>query len=571
MSAIAPRIPVRSLLTFVFLSAIIASVLWPLVAFDWWAGYESIRYQLRLDALATNLLAQGTHPRWIPETAGGYGTPYFNFYAPGFTYLCLPFIWLGVHVAVKAAIVLVTAVGTFSVYSLAREWNGRAAGCLAVLLFTTCPYLLFCLYVRTALAEYAALHLAAAMVWVFWTVSKSGVPWRGVILASCAYACWFTLHNVSSLFLSLLFVLVVAGFAWRHGLKGRALLRLLLIFPLGALLSAWFWLPAVLELPDVQHQVLRAGIFDPLANLNHGWGYFLRPSRSEASFGPWMTLALLACLAGAAVNRIARGPVLVLCLPACLMLLMTYSVASLIWQHVPLISFVQFPWRLTGGASLLVALAASYLLACPMNATAPQDGAMPPGRAWAVVLGVAACLCALWAVSLSAIVQEPIVSQELRLSHWDRLRGTLHPSGDVLTAGEFLPATSDYRQTPEFDGDVLKTAPAPAHAIRLGAEFLLAGAGPAEGPLVLKQYWWPCWRAEINGSQVPTRAGPGGCLEVDVGHNPDWPAHPLRVWAARTPLEAFSEWVSGLAWLAVFVTFCVLNWRARQARAGAGS
>lgn len=117
----------EGILSAALITLALIAVLWPLATVEWFGTHENFRYQLRLDALATNLISQGAHPRWVPEAAGGYGLPYFNFYAPGFQYLCLPFLWLGLNGAVKAGVVLVTVVAAWSAFALGKAWGGHLA------------------------------------------------------------------------------------------------------------------------------------------------------------------------------------------------------------------------------------------------------------------------------------------------------------------------------------------------------------------------------------------------------------------------------------------------------------
>jgi len=112
-------------------------------------------------------------PVWGPDHAIGFGYPLWLLYAPLIYYVAEAFhlLGLGYVVAVKATWLLCFLLGALGMYRLARRWWGPAAGVVAALAYTYAPYHLAQIYVRAALAEFAALAwfpwvlLAIADLW----------------------------------------------------------------------------------------------------------------------------------------------------------------------------------------------------------------------------------------------------------------------------------------------------------------------------------------------------------------------------------------------------------------------
>jgi len=544
------------------------AVLWPLGAIEWFANHEHFRYQLRLDALATNLLSQGAHPRWLPEGAGGYGKPYFNFYAPGFEYLCLPFLWLGLTGAVKAGIVLVTTIAAWSAFALGKDWGGHRGGCVAALLVIASPYPMFNLYARCDLAEYAANHLAVAMLLVLWRLLGRGMPLRGALAAGALYALIVIQHNISAMVLTVVFAAFAGGLGLLARLDRGAWLRLAVVFATGLALSAWFWLPSLVELPGVHTDVLTSGMYAPADNLHFDSEAFWNWSRGFATLGP-LTVAVFALLCLAArLNLVPRGRVLLLVGGVAALVLLTQPVSRVFWRYFPLASYIQFPWRLFGTATLLCAVAAAHLFRLKPHPGLARLERIGPAAGWYVTVALVFTLAAVWCVSLRKLWTVHVHEPALHMAYWDDRRNNSVPGGYMLTLGEFVPRTADVAATPEFHGKwCVGQGVEVRQSSRDGATLIAEVDATKPGFVEFRQFHFPCWRAEVDGEQAQCVAGRGGCVQVPV----DSGARQVRIYVTRTPIQAASEWLSFMALIAAGGVAGLVTWRARQARAGAGS
>ncbi len=310
------------------------------------------------------------YPRWIADFYFGRGSPIFNFYAP---LVYLVGAWLGLLgvpalwaiKCVYAACVVLAGLGMFL---LVRELWGTAAAAAASILYMLSPYLLVDLYVRAALGELSAFGwLPLAMYFILRAAHTARTFHAARAAAAVAMLC--VSHNIGAL------LGVPVLMAWTLAVGQRASARKLwTALALGIGASAFFWAPALIEKSYLnaeanliageyhfsRHFVSLARLVDP------AWGFgspmnvggdvmstqvgrlhllLLVPGLAYLVFGPrkWTSSRR----AATAFVAIAIGA-----------LLFTNRVTEPIWSALPLLPFVQFPFRFLVPASIgLAALA----------------------------------------------------------------------------------------------------------------------------------------------------------------------------------------------------------------------
>jgi hypothetical protein len=250
----------------------------------------------------TSLLAGGDlFPRWSPDFYGGYGYPTFTFYAPA-TYYALAGLGAllpggGLYTAFQLLGALAALAVVGGTYALAwRLWGHAPAAVLACAGVAYAPYLLQTnLFVRGAVPEVAGL---AELVWLWWAVTglwmalapgdgagpspAGGRRWGAVVLLVAGL---LLTHNIlAALGAFLVGAWVGCLLLWRPA--GRPLLWLAGAAGLGALATAFFWLPAVLETPLVQVEAMYRG------NLHYRNWFLTWPGVHAALWGlpersPW--------------------------------------------------------------------------------------------------------------------------------------------------------------------------------------------------------------------------------------------------------------------------------------------
>ncbi|MFH1536140.1 MAG: hypothetical protein ABIC96_03685 [Patescibacteria group bacterium] len=325
-------------------------------------------YIARLQQMSTALSQSQFPVRWAPDLR--YGEPLFNFYAPLPYYLGaviqllgFNFIWVA-----KILFILSTLLSAITMYILANKLFGKHAGFLAAVLYTYAPYRAVDLYVRGSLSETWAFVFFPLIFYSSFVLAER-LKFKNVCLLALSLAGLFLTHNVTTLmFLPFLILwwlyLVIRRKNWQISL------HLFLAFVLGLGLAAFFLLPAVFERDLIQAKYLIVGYFDfrahfvalkQLFSLFWGYGSSLWGLDDGLSFQ--VGLVNFAVLATSVVlalfyRKDKRFFGLILLLGICFMLslFLQHNKSAFIWEAIPLMAFIQFPWRFLGISVFIIAL-----------------------------------------------------------------------------------------------------------------------------------------------------------------------------------------------------------------------
>lgn len=546
-------------------------------------GFYHINKALVLEEV---LLAGHFPARWMPQMAWGYGYPHFNYYAPlasfgliglhqlGFTYP------LAFHLLLSACVWL-AGVGTFR---FVREWWGEAAGLVAGVAYLTAPYFAFDIVIRGALAE------TVALIWP---------PWLFFFLHRALHAgprSWFSLAAVLS-FAGLLFThntsaLAVAPFAgayvlflavlpspggaggegeqtaslWPRLFHGGALLAL------GLALATGFWLPALGERNLVQSdRLLVPPIFTYYTNFLAPWELLAWPRFEDPLLvnpSPAKGLGALAvglAAFGFIANVIRRRQISVsifFLFFLCAFALLTLPLSRLVWDSVPLIEFIQFPWRLLGPGAF-----------CAAVLTGGCVNISPKRSAWiagVVMLALAYGHLGWWYARYCGPMEEITLA---RTVEYERATGTI----GTTAKGEFLPTTVRVFPDDTAIADALIRGEQPVYVSGLpentplvieNADVLAYRATltlTAPARLIFKQFYYPGWQATLNGQAVSITPTPDfGFISVSVPAG----VNTVEFSFGNTPLRTAGELVS---WATVLILLAASVWIAKGKQPPSGS
>lgn len=317
-------------------------------------SHDSLWHVQRLQNMVSLLPAQFP-VRWSPTLDNGYGIPLFNFAYPAPYYLGAVFMFLGLG-PVKAYYVLLFLsyfAGGVGVYFLAKK---RVIGLIAALLYLLTPYQFLDIFVRGALGEVVALGLIPWVILCYQQISRTGrIAWYSPL----PFAVLLISHNFYAyLFAGMLAVITI--FFYQNKLK------ILITFLLSLALSAFFILPALQEksfllISQAQNQQFSDHFVYPQQLLYSTWSYFgsvIGENPSEMSFqlGVANIVVLVSAMIYAILQLLKRAisrPLFAYISLTLFVIFMTTSYSSWFWQHLPLISSLQFPWRFLGLAAIL--------------------------------------------------------------------------------------------------------------------------------------------------------------------------------------------------------------------------
>lgn len=311
-------------------------------------------------------LSFGQFPvRLVGDLGYGFGYPLFNYYAPLPYYMGALLFLLGLNliVATKLMIAIAFIAAGFTMYLCAKRYVGELGALLSATLYVLAPYHGVQLYVRGALGElvtYALFPLVVYGLLELWSAKLNRRKAVLGVLGLVGIAMGHTLGLYITLLLWALYSIVLSVVLSRRNKPFLAtwLKRNLAFIGIALALSAFFWMPAFFELRYINFSVASGNDvnyrdhFVTLGQLwNSPWGFGGSTKGVDKDGMSFMIgkITLLLALVSLLLVYIKRGPhkkiwwgMAVLALVS--IFSMTES-SSAIWEAIPAMNIIQFPWR----------------------------------------------------------------------------------------------------------------------------------------------------------------------------------------------------------------------------------
>ena len=334
----------------------------------------------------TKSISDGQFPvRWVDDLGYGYGYPIFNFYAPlpyyigGFFNLVLSDSLL----ATKIMFVLGTVLSFFTMYFFASRLTNRYGGLVAGIIYLYFPYHAINIYVRGAVGEFFAYAFTPLVFWgIYFIYDKlsNRKKIREVALSSFLIAVPVALviisHNLSAFMMGIFLVPYIIFLLIRIKRRKEFAYSLLILFSTAFLLSAFYTLPAILEsqFTNVTSQIGGGADYNDhfvcLSQLWYSqWGF--GGSAPGCTDGLSFSLGRInILLTGAAFlfflyiflkSRKVTYEVIIWFLLLMSIFLML-PVSKFLWDTIPYMEYLQYPWRFLNFAGLFISLISALLL-----------------------------------------------------------------------------------------------------------------------------------------------------------------------------------------------------------------
>ena len=299
-------------------------------------------------------------PRFAPNLVNHYGYPVFNYNYPLANMLSLPFSVAKFNYEVTFKILMVFSVmgGLVGIKKWLEvlEFTDRGQQ-LAVAVFALSPYVINTIVFRGNIGEVMAMCL---LPWLLWLVEliRTTQTFKPAGWSVARYVLLLTAfllsHNVTVLFGVPLVWLYAA---WRYGGHKNSWREWGRLWVLGIGLSLWFWLPAIAEKSEIVIDAAGAS----LAYVDHfptwwqlWWsplvfGYSYVGSIDSLSFAVgWLQWGVLVLALLSILKKRKASPILgsLFLLTSLFLLLFQLSWTAPVWEIIPLLRFIQFPWRL---------------------------------------------------------------------------------------------------------------------------------------------------------------------------------------------------------------------------------
>ena len=551
----------------------VAVALWiPLAYLEWFAGHERTSYILRTTEWAEEIRRGILFPRWCSDFYGGRGSPMFMFYAPvpyGLAGI-LTATFLDVITSLKVVALLSSIAAGVGTYVLVfNETKNRDAALLGAMAYLAAPYRITNLFERGDIGEFVIMGLLPVAIALYRAVVLEVRPQRARSFAAAAavsHAVVIMTHPIMGLWGTLLIGLIVAGSALgllRRGMRQRALILV------GALacapaLAAVYVLPAMMYRTAVKTDGMVIGWYNP----QHQWIFLKTLFMDDVAgtampakiyrIGPILVAAAVVAAIGILRDRRRGLRTLGWLALTAVLIWLTLPQASWFWapNAIPLVVFMQFPWRLLGLAVLTAAIALGIGAAAALSRVKPTiQTPIVIAASTTVLLALAWPLLHAYEMRRTGIVSDPT-----------SIRAGLYSATD---ANEYLPAAvpappatvrGDLAQASEGAAVTLAHSDGSRHTLNVTAQ-------RPNARITLGLYGFPGWttRTESGPAQARLETDEQGLLRIVL---PAAGAYRVRVWYGSPPAEKIGVVVSALTFLVLCLMVApgaaIRIWRRRE-------
>ncbi|MFB3896576.1 MAG: 6-pyruvoyl-tetrahydropterin synthase-related protein [bacterium] len=511
-------------------------------------------------------------PRWVSSFALGYGYPFYNFYAPFAYYLAYLFhlVGLGYVHSIHATIICGFLLGGIGTYFWIKEvLQHKLAALVGAIVYIYFPYHLVQVYVRGDISEFMA---TAFFPWVLFFYHKLSLdrtkysPWY-LSGATVSFGIVILSHNIMALVFTgflIVYLIFLISFNKSTGLRSTVYGLLALLLGLG--LSAYFWLPALMEKQFVSVQSLVAAAdyrnhFVSLWDLiNPKWGFGGSEPGAENRMSLQLGLApiLLSIISlllffykqkdylAASERKWYQFTWILLLILIFLML----PISKPVWLIIPMMQYILYPWRLLALAALPLALLSGYYISLirakhPTSLKLRWINTSPLLYAIGAII-ITIALSSIYLRHRSIPVPEQVITPEFI---WNC--ETAQKSYGTTMKNEYLPQTVS-RMPGEF-------AASPISIIAGNIDIRpLSNSGinrswnitvNAPGIIRLNTFLFPEWQVTLDGIKYPVESDSGGrlLLAVPIGE------HHINQVFENTKVRTISNYITLLSLLSLIV------------------
>jgi len=333
---------------------------------NWFKSHDGTKYFYLFFEFKETFLNGKIYPRWQANMYGGFGYPSFIFYQPGYFYLLLLISFLFknmLHTFIVSLIVLFTLSG-IGAYKLARQFCDRFVSLFIAMIYLSTPYIYVNLFVRGDLSELCAMLLSP---WPFYLLFKIEKKYKdsNVIVNTLLLAVFLSAIIVSHPATTLFFIPIFSFFCLLNSIRGKninfALFKYYCIaISLSVLLSSPYWVTIFALKSYASFDSITSYWINPSTHVIYWkqffspfWGFkFSLPGTNDGVSFHLGTIHFILSLFGFLLCRknkmIAASFILYLILIWLMSPMSTY-----VWKTVPIIGYLQFPWRLLSVTSSL--------------------------------------------------------------------------------------------------------------------------------------------------------------------------------------------------------------------------
>lgn len=499
--------------------------------------------------------------RWVPDMGYSYGYPLFNFYPPFPYYLGQFFHLLGFSYinSIKLLFILGFFVSGVFIYLLTEKLWGKWGGILSSILYLLAPYHSVDVYVRGAMNEFWALAFLPGLYWSVYEVIERDDESRNryLLFFSLFLALLLLSHNV----MSFIFAPGVALFAlvliW---LKKQSFWRIFFTFVkyvfLGLGMAVFFTLPVIFEQKYVHIETMLMGYFNYLAHyvsigkllFSRYWGYGSSSWQQtegmpfQVGFPHWIlavaTFILFIFLSfrkKTLKNKTFLVSFFFLLFLGSLFLIHPRSV--FIWNRIPYLAYLQFPWRFLTLVIFAASVLGGGLIFLIKNKT--------KNALLALFLIIVTILLNFTFFKPAEIIDIDDTEKLFSAKGWHRLQ--TDAIFDYLPKSAKAPPADPAPAVPQvIEGEV------EVSEVSKGTDWYRFETKGTQGVVQIPIYFFPGWKVYVDGEETDfVYDNPLGLITVSLSEG----EHSVLVRLTNTPVRTAANLVSLIAWGVFFVLF----------------
>ncbi len=315
-------------------------------------------------------------PRYSGNLNFGYGYPLFNFAYPFPYYLgiIIHLLGFGFVSSIKIIFALSIPVSAFFMFLASRNiWKNNYAGLISSVLYLYFPYRLVDLFVRGSIGESIAFALFPMILLCFSKLVDKPKSSGYFLVGGILYGSLILTHNIMSVLFSITILIFFIGFYINE--RNKIVKPFVSTVILGFVLSAFFWMPALLEKKfillsktpiadrDLYFVNLKSLLFSK-------WGYGVPtdPANGFTYQIGWpfigIYIASLITIFYAYYKKIKLKKELniaiVLTIGAIVFSLLLFSFSKPIWK-LPLLSEINYPWIILSQMAFIISILGGFL------------------------------------------------------------------------------------------------------------------------------------------------------------------------------------------------------------------
>jgi len=561
-----------------------------------WGDYQLYGHSAEMDYFRQlsfdNCVSSGiAYPRWLPDTYHGYGSPLFHFYGPLPYYITEVFVLAGfqIHTSLKIALVLALILSGLGIYLFCRDFAGHHISFIAGIAYMLAPYHLVDMVVRHAMGEHMAFAFLPFAAWGLTGIIKGKASVR-MAVGAIAFAAMILTHNVSAMLAAGALTLWLAVLAF-YSMNWRKIVWGVLLICVALSLAAFFWVPVMME----------KGLTYADESLTQGyfvyWDHFVYPQQLFSlywNFGGsrkgtaddtmsfqvgvphWIFVfaAFIFLIIGFKGESKSKPLIIYGAVLFAGSVFFTLPVSEFAYKIIPLLGYIQFPWRFLLFAAFAASICAIAVEGLLLKYEKEKLIFLFSTLAGALIV-IFYSHYTLPKANVFYLEQHTFSSLPLKqldtvkTSHniyhvWEiadlsffRQKGEMGTSRD-----DYLPRTVDRAYKPGKEPMEEVTWIGPESALvtwrNRGPVSLTAEVQTDyPGTLEFARFYFPGWKASLNDKPVEIAwdEKKGTILvPVDAGRSK------VELTFGSTPLRAGAGWFSFLTLLGLFA-YCVLMWR----------